>query len=91
MLLEVEHLSTEFATRRGPVRAIRDVSFSIDKGEILALVGESGSGKSVTSLSIMGLLASNGRVEAQRLTLTASICSSKASARCSKFVATASR
>ncbi|WP_317383526.1 ABC transporter ATP-binding protein [Anaerobiospirillum succiniciproducens] len=62
MLLEVEHLSTEFATRRGPVRAIRDVSFSIDKGEILALVGESGSGKSVTSLSIMGLLASNGRV-----------------------------
>lgn len=62
MLLEVEHLSTEFNTRRGPVRAIRDVSFNIDKGEILALVGESGSGKSVTSLSIMGLLSSNGRV-----------------------------
>lgn len=62
MLLEVEHLNTEFTTRRGKVRAIRDVSFSIDKGEILALVGESGSGKSVTSLSIMGLLASNGRV-----------------------------
>lgn len=62
MLLEVEHLSTEFSTRRGPVRAIRDVSFNIDKGEILALVGESGSGKSVTSLSIMGLLSSNGRV-----------------------------
>lgn len=62
MLLEVEHLRTEFATRRGPVEAIRDVSFSIDEGEILALVGESGSGKSVTSLSIMGLLSSNGRV-----------------------------
>lgn len=62
MLLQVEHLSTEFNTRRGPVRAIRDVSFNIDKGEILALVGESGSGKSVTSLSIMGLLSSNGRV-----------------------------
>lgn len=62
MLLEVEHLSTEFQTRRGPVRAIRDVSFNIDKGEILALVGESGSGKSVTSLSIMRLLSSNGRV-----------------------------
>ena len=59
MLLEVEHLTTEFATRRGPVQAIRDVSFSIDKGEILALVGESGSGKSVTSLSIMRLLSSN--------------------------------
>lgn len=62
MLLEVEHLSTEFTTRRGKVRAIKDVSFSIDKGEILALVGESGSGKSVTSLSIMGLLSSNGTV-----------------------------
>lgn len=62
MLLEVEHLSTEFTTRRGKVRAIRDVSFNIAEGEILALVGESGSGKSVTSLSIMGLLNSNGRV-----------------------------
>ena len=62
MLLEVEHLTTEFATRRGPVQAIRDVSFSIDKGEILALVGESGSGKSVTSLSIMRLLSSNGTI-----------------------------
>ena len=62
MLLEVEHLTTEFATRRGPVRAIRDVSFSIEKGEILALVGESGSGKSVTSLSIMRLLSSNGTI-----------------------------
>lgn len=62
MLLEVEHLTTEFATRRGPVQAIRDVSFAIDKGEILALVGESGSGKSVTSLSIMRLLSSNGTI-----------------------------
>lgn len=60
MLLDVQHLTTEFATRRGPVQAVRDVSFGIEKGEILALVGESGSGKSVTSLSIMGLLSSNG-------------------------------
>lgn len=62
MLLEVDHLTTEFTTRRGVVQAVRDVSFEIEKGEILALVGESGSGKSVTSLSIMGLLSSNGRI-----------------------------
>ena len=62
MLLEVEHLTTQFQTRRGAVQAIKDVSFSIERGQILALVGESGSGKSVTSLSIMGLLSSNGKV-----------------------------
>ncbi|MBO8415682.1 MAG: ABC transporter ATP-binding protein [Proteobacteria bacterium] len=62
MLLDVQHLTTEFKTRHGPIQAVRDVSFCIEKGEILALVGESGSGKSVTSLSIMGLLSSNGRV-----------------------------
>ena len=43
MLLEVDHLTTEFTTRRGVVQAVRDVSFEIEKGEILALVGESGS------------------------------------------------
>ncbi len=62
MLLEVENLTTEFATRRGKVQAIKNVSFNIDRGEILALVGESGSGKSVTSLSIMQLLSSNGSI-----------------------------
>ncbi len=67
MLLDVQHLTTEFRTRRGVVQAVRDVSFSIEKGEILALVGESGSGKSVTSLSIMGLLSSNGRISSGRI------------------------
>lgn len=62
MLLEVNNLKTEFQLKKGIVRAVDNVSFEIDKGEILAIVGESGSGKSVTSLSIMGLLQEPGRV-----------------------------
>jgi len=56
-LLEVRNLKAHFPTSRGKVNAINHVSFSINKGEIVALVGESGSGKSVTALSIMGLNA----------------------------------
>ncbi|NLJ31595.1 MAG: ABC transporter ATP-binding protein [Clostridiales bacterium] len=62
MLLEVKNLKTEFQLKRGIVTAVNNVSFSVKKGEILAIVGESGSGKSVTSLSIMGLLQEPGRV-----------------------------
>jgi oligopeptide/dipeptide ABC transporter ATP-binding protein len=56
-LLQVRHLHTQFATDAGLVKAVEDVSFTLDAGETLAVVGESGSGKSVTSLSIMGLIA----------------------------------
>jgi oligopeptide/dipeptide ABC transporter ATP-binding protein len=55
-LLELNNLTTAFATARGEITAIEDVSFSLDEGEILGVVGESGSGKSVTALTIMGLL-----------------------------------
>ena len=61
-LLEVKHLHTSFFTHLGEVKAIRDVSFHVDKSEIIGIVGESGSGKSVTSLSVMGLLAHPGKV-----------------------------
>jgi peptide/nickel transport system ATP-binding protein len=57
-LLEVEGLKTHFFTRDGVVRAVDGVSFTVLPGETLALVGESGCGKSVTSLSILRLIAS---------------------------------
>lgn len=62
MLLSVKNLCTEFPVKKGVVKAVEDVSFEMDEGEILAIVGESGSGKSVTSLSVMGLLAEPGHV-----------------------------
>jgi oligopeptide/dipeptide ABC transporter ATP-binding protein len=63
-LLEVKGLRTSFHTSDGVVRAVDGIDFHVDRGEIMGLVGESGCGKSVTSLSIMGLVARPGRVEA---------------------------
>jgi oligopeptide/dipeptide ABC transporter ATP-binding protein len=61
-LLEVKNIVTEFRTADGQLPAVRDVSFSLQKGETLCIVGESGCGKSITSLSVIGLLPSNGRI-----------------------------
>jgi peptide/nickel transport system ATP-binding protein len=55
-VLEVSNLSTVFHTRRGLVRAVQDVSFSVNAGETLAIVGESGCGKTITALSLMRLV-----------------------------------
>ena len=55
-LLTVSNLTIDFASHRGDVRAVNDVSFELNRGETLAIVGESGSGKSVTSLALLGLI-----------------------------------
>lgn len=60
-LLNIRDLEVEFTTEDGLIKAIHGISFSIDKGETVAVVGESGSGKSVTSLSALQLLPSAAR------------------------------
>ena len=62
-ILEVKNLKISFRTNNGTVKAVRNISFNLEKGETLAIVGESGSGKSVTSKAIMGILAGNSIVE----------------------------
>ena len=65
--LMVENLKTHFFTKAGVVKAVDDVSFAIDRGEIMGLVGESGSGKTVTGFSIMGLVDPPGRITGGRI------------------------
>ncbi|WP_266065315.1 ABC transporter ATP-binding protein [Brucella intermedia] len=67
-ILDVRELKTSFFIREGEVKAVDDVSFSLDRGKVLGLVGESGSGKSVTGFSIMGLLEPPGRISGGKIT-----------------------
>lgn len=68
-LLEVNNVEVSFDTYMGEVKAVRGVSFSLEKGETLAVVGESGSGKSVTSKSLMRLLPPRGRIKGGQILL----------------------
>ena len=62
-LLEINHLHTFFRTKKGIVKAVNDVSYSVEAGKTLGLVGESGSGKSVSAMSILQLLDGNGWID----------------------------
>lgn len=66
-LLQIEEMKTVFKTREGNLEAVDGISFSISKGETVAIVGESGSGKSVSALSILRLLDSNGEVTSGKI------------------------
>ena len=68
-LLEVEDLHVEFPTRRGVLKALDGISFSIEAGEVLGVVGESGAGKSLTGASIIGLLEPPGRISGGQIRL----------------------
>ena len=71
-LLDVDQLTVEFPTRRGVLRALDQVSFSIAPGEVLGVVGESGAGKSLTGAAIIGLLEPPGRVSGGQIRLEGS-------------------
>ncbi len=62
-ILDVKNLRISFRTNNGRVKAVRDISFDLNKGETIAIVGESGSGKSVTARATMGILAPNAIVD----------------------------
>ena len=67
-LLEVKNLHTYFKTKNGIVKAVNDVTYSLDAGKSLGIVGESGSGKSVSAMSIIKLLDGNGYIESGSIT-----------------------
>jgi len=86
--IEVKELKTHFFTKRGVVKAVDGVSFSIEKGETLGIVGESGCGKSITCLSILRLVPKPaGRIVSfpVRSLWAAKTCSLKLKRKCGGF------
>ena len=61
-LLEVKNLHTYFKTKKGTVKAVNDVSYSLEPGRTIGIVGESGSGKSTSAMAVLGLLPGTGHV-----------------------------
>lgn len=68
-LLRVDGLNVTFPSPHGPVESVRDLSFQVNPGEILALVGESGSGKSVTARTLVGLAGERAQIQANAIEL----------------------
>jgi peptide/nickel transport system ATP-binding protein len=66
-ILQVENLSVDFAMRRGSIRAVRGVDFSVDKGERLGIVGESGAGKSLTGFAVLNMIPKPGSISGGRV------------------------
>jgi len=62
VLLDIQNLTTYYTTLRGPVRAVEDVNFQLDKGEAMGLAGESGCGKTTVALSLLRILPYNGKI-----------------------------
>lgn len=85
-ILDVKNLKIDFHTYAGEVKAIRNVSFHLNKGETLAIVGESGSGKSVTTRSIIGLLARNAQIEGGEINFHGKNLLELPEKKCKKFV-----
>jgi len=69
VLLDVQNLTTYYTTLRGPVRAVEDVSFQLEKGEAMGLAGESGCGKTTVALSLLRILPFNGRIMSGKILL----------------------
>jgi peptide/nickel transport system ATP-binding protein len=67
LLLDVRNLAVAFPTNAGDIKAVDDVSFTVERGKVLGLVGESGSGKSVTGCSIIKLIEPPGRITAGQI------------------------
>lgn len=70
VVLQVENVSVTYRSRRGPVQAVKNVSFDLRKGESLALIGESGSGKTTLSLALIRMLADNARITSGKILYT---------------------
>ena len=85
-VLQVSNLSVSFDTPRGEVEAVRDVSWQLDAGEVLAVVGESGCGKTVMVQSIMKLLPENSKIRQGRFWYPVRISPDTGKSRCKDCV-----